>query len=103
MSSVYRNATPPADPAEEPLPAFRAKVTVAGVAIVVLPRLAVLGLAVGLSTNFEELTMRLLYFGGPYLVGATVLLLERPVRDWLARRYARRVARGVLELERRVF
>jgi hypothetical protein len=102
MSTAYRDPAPPAESEEEPLPAFRPKVTVAGVAVTIVPKLIALGVAVAVSKNREEATMCLFFIGLPYVVATIIFFLERPVRDLLARRYARRVERGILELERKV-
>ena len=104
MSSAYRDAAPPAEPDDEPLPAFRPKAnTAAGVAFQLLVYFGPAGLAVGLSSDrlgaAKECGVVLI---PALVVTALVLLLERPVREWYARRYARRVQRGILELESKV-
>jgi hypothetical protein len=97
MSSPYRNGPPAAD---EPTPDFGCA-KAAGwkdlvVAIVYTSFLPVMSLIEG-----DRETTRLAVYACapllPFFLG--LVFLERPVRAWLDRRYARRVAKGVEELE----
>ena len=93
---------PPSKQADEPVPSFRGKVTVAGVVLTLLQYVVLFGLPFVVESDHLRAAQACAVMVGPSLVvGAILLLLERPARDWMARRYARRVERGILDLERK--
>ena len=67
----------------------RTLLTLAGVGV-----LALLG-------DFDSIVTFLLRHYVPVLIAGLILFLEKPVRTRLERRYARKVARGIIELEAR--
>lgn len=101
MGSAYRDA-PPESPAE-PQPAFRDRGTLLGAAIRVLPWLVCFGMSIGFDTDPWGAARTLaIIMMATLAVSGIILLLAAPVQVALARRHARRVARGILELERKV-
>ena len=101
MSSPYRAGPTPGDP-DEPMPQFRPKphdvAHLMGIAAVILT-------AAWICHHYgdDAGATKLLVVWVPALLMATLILVsERFVRAWLARRHARVVARGVEQLEAKV-
>ncbi len=99
MTSPYRDALPPAD--DEPMPQFRPKPHHARY---LLGRsaltLALAFLCTRLGDDAGAAKLVILWFPPAALAGI-ILILQPPIGAWLARRYARAVARGVADLEAR--
>ncbi|HSO34247.1 MAG TPA: hypothetical protein VLT33_17045 [Labilithrix sp.] len=101
MGSAYRDAPPPAE--DEELPEFRPRATV-GAALKLLAWVgAIPGLVIALDSDHLGAAEAYAVTLAPALVvTAVVMLLQRPVGAWMARRRARRVRRGIIDLEKKV-
>jgi hypothetical protein len=95
-SYPYRDACPIDD--SEPMPTFdkdedrRGFVILTALLLLVTLAFAVLG-------RTESALATIVLCGPSIVLVGTVNLLQKPVREWRSRRYARRVARGVAALE----
>lgn len=101
MSSPYR-AAGPLDDADEPRPQFRPKTHEVGSLIGTSALILALAWLCERLGDDAGATKLLVCWLPALVVGATVIVLERPVRAWLERRHARMVLRGVAELEAKV-
>ena len=99
MSSPYRDVLETVE--AESMPVFRAversRLAVGVFTAVIL----IVGLADWLRGRHDDAVAFVAFHLPAVPVVALILFLEKPVRAWLERRYARKVARGIVELEAR--
>ncbi|CAN5825267.1 hypothetical protein BH11MYX4_BH11MYX4_41470 [soil metagenome] len=101
MGSAYRDAPPPAE--DEELPELPPRATV-GAALKLLVWVgAIPGLGIALdSDHLGAAEAYAVTFAPALVVAAVFMLLERPGGAWRARRRARRVRRGIIDLEKKI-
>jgi len=98
MSSPYRETLETVE-TEESTPSFRPPEQNVLPLAVVTAFVLVLAVRDWLHGRHDSAVVVVAGHLGALSLGAIICLLEKPVRGWLERRYARKVARGIVELE----
>ena len=99
MSSPYRDAIDSAE--KEAIPAFRVPQRNLRLFGVLTAFILVLGIPEWRSGHHDSAIVAVALHIGALALSMVICVLDRPVRALLERRYARKVARGIVELETR--